>query len=122
MIKPVTSRNVATPRDGDIRLKRLHLDQLKVDRAFITDLLTNDKDASIARTIITLGRNLDLTVIADGVETNGQREFLEKQECHVYQGFLSSPALNFSQFETFIEASIAKEKTRTVKTSAASVG
>jgi len=85
-------------------LKRLPLDQLKVDRAFITDLLVNDKDASIARTIITLGRNLNLTVIAEGVETEGQRQFLEREGCHIYQRFLYSPAVTVSKFENFVAA------------------
>jgi EAL domain-containing protein (putative c-di-GMP-specific phosphodiesterase class I) len=82
-------------------LKRLPLDQLKVDRAFVKDLLTNGKDASIARAIITLGHNLNLTVIAEGVETEAQREFLERQGCCVYQGFLFSPALPSHKFEAF---------------------
>jgi diguanylate cyclase (GGDEF)-like protein/PAS domain S-box-containing protein len=82
-------------------LKRLPLSQLKVDRAFVKDLLTNDKDASIARTIITLGQNLNLTVIAEGVETEAQREFLERAGCSMYQGFLFSPALTSSKFEAF---------------------
>jgi EAL domain-containing protein (putative c-di-GMP-specific phosphodiesterase class I) len=68
-------------------------------------LLTNDKDASIARTIITLGQNLNLTVIAEGVETQEQREFLENEGCHIYQGFLFSPALPSSKFEAFVGAS-----------------
>jgi EAL domain-containing protein (putative c-di-GMP-specific phosphodiesterase class I) len=83
-------------------LKRLPLDQLKVDRAFVKDLLTSRKDASIARTIITLGKNLDLTVIAEGVETEAQREFLEREGCHVYQGFHFSPALPAAKFAAFV--------------------
>jgi len=83
-------------------LTRLPLDQLKVDRAFIRDLLISDKGASIVRTIITLGQNLNLTVIAEGVETEGQREFLEREGCHVYQGFLFSPALNSQHFADFV--------------------
>jgi EAL domain-containing protein (putative c-di-GMP-specific phosphodiesterase class I) len=83
-------------------LKRLPLDQLKVDRSFIIDLLISDKDASIARTIITLGRNLNLTVIAEGVETEGQRNFLEGEGCHLYQGYLYSPALNSPRREAFV--------------------
>jgi len=100
-------------------LKRLPLDQLKVDRVFITDLLTNEKDASIARTIIALGRNLNLNVIAEGVETQGQRQFLEREGCHIYQGFLFSPALNFSQFEKFLAAPTVKEKSILIGTRAA---
>jgi diguanylate cyclase (GGDEF)-like protein/PAS domain S-box-containing protein len=85
-------------------LKRLPLDQLKIDRTFVSDVLTDVKDASIARTIITLGRNLNLSVIAEGVETEGQREFLEGEGCHAYQGYLFSAALTSSQFEDFVAA------------------
>jgi len=92
-------------------LKRLPLDQLKVDRSFVTDLLISEKDASIARAIITLGLNLNLTVIAEGVETEGQREFLEREGCHLYQGFLFSKALNTSDFEDFVRcASAVKQR------------
>jgi diguanylate cyclase (GGDEF)-like protein len=87
-------------------LKRLPLDQLKVDRAFISDLLVSQKGASIACTIIALGQNLDLTVIAEGVETEGQRQFLEREGCHMYQGFLFSPALDSSKFETYVRSAL----------------
>ena len=85
-------------------LKRLPLDQLKIDRGFVTGVLTDPKDASIVRTLITLGRNLDLLVIAEGVETAGQRDFLEREGCGVYQGFLFSPALSAADFERFVAA------------------
>ena len=92
-------------------LKRLPLDQLKVDRAFVNDLLVDDRDASIASTIIALGRNLNLTVIAEGVETEGQREFLEDEGCLIYQGFLFSPALSCLRFEAFVAAhDLVKER------------
>lgn len=85
-----------------LTFKRLPLDQLKIDRSFVTDVLTNVKDASIARTIITLGQCLELSVIAEGVETVEQREFLRQQGCHVYQGYLFSPALSASNFEEYV--------------------
>jgi EAL domain-containing protein (putative c-di-GMP-specific phosphodiesterase class I) len=84
------------------RLKLLPLDQLKIDRSFVNDVLTSAKDASIARTIIALGRNLDLSVIAEGVETEEQREFLRREGCNAYQGFLFGPALAPSRFEDFV--------------------
>jgi diguanylate cyclase (GGDEF)-like protein len=86
------------------RLKRLPLDQLKVDGSFVRDVLTDYRDASIVRTIIMLGRNLNLSVIAECVETDGQRKFLEKEGCYVYQGYLFSPALSAARFEDFVAA------------------
>ncbi len=80
-------------------LKNLPLDQLKIDRSFIRNVLTNPKDAAIAGSIITLGKSLGLSVISEGVETVEQRDFLFAQGCREFQGFLfgeSSPIENWS--------------------------
>ncbi|MFD2365792.1 EAL domain-containing protein [Pseudoduganella sp. GCM10020061] len=69
-------------------LKRLPLDQLKIDRSFVNDVLGNPNDASIARSIVALARALDLDIIAEGVETERQREFLAGLDCDAYQGYL----------------------------------
>jgi len=74
-------------------LRQLPLDMLKIDRSFVPDLLTNPNDAVIARTIIALGRSLGLRVLAEGVETVAQRDFLFEHGCDAYQGYLCAQAL-----------------------------
>jgi EAL domain-containing protein (putative c-di-GMP-specific phosphodiesterase class I) len=69
-------------------LKRLPLEQLKIDQSFVRDVLIDANDAVIADTIVGLARSLGLAVIAEGVETEAQRSFLAEHGCYAYQGSL----------------------------------
>jgi diguanylate cyclase (GGDEF)-like protein len=82
-------------------LKRLPLDQLKIDRSFVRHVLTDPNDAAIANMIVALGQTLGLEVIAEGVETKEQRDFLASKGCHCYQGYFFSRPLPLERFELF---------------------
>ena len=84
-------------------LKRMPLEQLKIDQGFVRDILTNPNDAAISKMVIALAESIGLTVLAEGVETTDQRDFLASQGCHAYQGFLYSRPLPLNEFEAFAE-------------------
>ena len=82
-------------------LKRLPLDQLKIAQPFVRDVLSDENDAAIATTIIALAQSFQLDVIAEGVETEAQRDYLSSVGCHAYQGYFFSRPLPLEDFERF---------------------
>jgi diguanylate cyclase (GGDEF)-like protein/PAS domain S-box-containing protein len=83
-------------------LKRMPLDMLKIDRSFVCDLLDDPNDAAIARAIVTLGNTLGLAVLAVGVETQDQHDFLASIGCFAYQGFWFGGPVPVDEFDAFV--------------------
>ncbi|HEY4696556.1 MAG TPA: EAL domain-containing protein [Gallionella sp.] len=83
-------------------LTQLPLDQLKIDQSFVRNIGIKPTDAVIVQTIIGMGNSLGMEVIAEGVETEAQRDFLERNGCHAYQGYLFSKPVPIEEFETLI--------------------
>ncbi len=86
-------------------LRRLPLDELKIDQSFVRHIVANSSDAAIARTIVALGQSLGLGVIAEGVESDEQRAFLAGIGCVAYQGYLCSRPLPVDGFEELVRRS-----------------
>jgi EAL domain-containing protein (putative c-di-GMP-specific phosphodiesterase class I) len=83
-------------------LRRLPLDELKIDRSFFSDLLVDEKDAAIVRTIVVLAKSLGLGLIAEGVENEPQREVLASYGCSVYQGYLYGAPLDEEKLNSYL--------------------
>ncbi len=87
-------------------LKRLPLDQLKIDQSFVRDIVTDTNDQAIVSTIIAMSHSLGLNVIAEGVETEAQHEILFNSGCSHYQGYLFSKPVPIEQFESLLKLDI----------------
>ena len=95
--------DIGTGHSSLANLKRMSVDVLKIDRSFVRDIEVDADDAAITKAIIQLGRSLDLTVVAEGVETAGQADFLRRLGCRQAQGLLYSPALDAVALVDWIE-------------------
>ena len=83
-------------------LNRLPLNQLKIDKSFVADVSSDPRDAAISCAIIFLAQSMGLEVMAEGVETEAQMQFLAAQGCGFFQGFLFSPPLPIAQLESYM--------------------
>jgi EAL domain-containing protein (putative c-di-GMP-specific phosphodiesterase class I) len=83
------------------QLKRLPLDQLKIDQSFVREVMHSTNDAAIARTVVALGQTLGLEVIAEGVETEAQRDYLRGMGCFHCQGYLFSKPIDSDIFKAY---------------------
>jgi diguanylate cyclase (GGDEF)-like protein/PAS domain S-box-containing protein len=84
-------------------LQRMPLDELKIDKSFIDEIPHKREDMEITSTIIAMAKNLGLIVLAEGVETNAQYNFLQQQECDFYQGYLISPPIDAAAFTSLLD-------------------
>lgn len=91
-------------------LKKLPLNLLKIDQSFVRDVESDTNGAAIARTIISLARTLDLNVIAEGVETVGQMNFLRDCDCRAFQGYLFSRPLPISELTKLLRNCDGREE------------
>lgn len=85
-------------------LKVLPLNQLKIDQSFVREIVTNDSDKTLVRTIISMAHHFDLKVIAEGVENEDQLQFLKKNGCDHYQGYLFSRPVPIEEFEPLLNS------------------
>jgi EAL domain-containing protein (putative c-di-GMP-specific phosphodiesterase class I) len=84
-------------------LKRLPLDQIKIDQSFVRDLATDNADMVMVMTLIDLGMNFEVDVIAEGVETEEQFKLLQRYGCASFQGYLFSKPVPVEQFEALVK-------------------
>jgi EAL domain-containing protein (putative c-di-GMP-specific phosphodiesterase class I) len=90
-------------------LKRLPLDEIKIDKSFVTDLMNDPGDRAIIRSILTLAKSLNLDVTAEGIELPEQRDFLVQEGCDTFQGYLYGKPTAIDPFNTFINAFSSSE-------------
>lgn len=89
-------------------LRQIPIDELKIDKSFISELDDAKKDINMVLTILNIAKNLGLTIVAEGVETEMQKDFLIKEDCDILQGYYFSKPLNRDKFEEYVAVKIKK--------------
>jgi len=84
-------------------LRHLPVDKIKIDRSFVSNVVTNDKDAAVCKGVITLAREMDLTVVAEGIENADQFEYLRDYGCEVFQGYHFARPMPIGQLLEWVE-------------------
>ena len=88
-------------------LRRWHIDVIKIDRSFITDIATGGRDRDLTAAVVALAHRLGIAVIAEGVETGGQAEVVRSLGCNAAQGFLYSPAVPAAEIDAMLELGLS---------------
>ena len=86
------------------QLKKLPIDKLKIDRSFVMNLEQDEKDQALVKTVITLGKNLGMSVVAEGVENRQQQDILLQFGCDLIQGFYRQRPVSVSEIERLLES------------------
>lgn len=89
-------------------LRQIPIDELKIDKSFISELDSINQDANMVKTIINIAKNLGLIIVAEGVETKQQKDFLIKESCNILQGYYFSKPLKKEEFEEYISGALEK--------------
>jgi EAL domain-containing protein (putative c-di-GMP-specific phosphodiesterase class I) len=87
-----------------VYLKKLPVTQIKIDRSFVNDVLTDSNDAAIIQMILAIGKTIQCNIVAEGVEQLEQFKILKKFGCHFFQGFYFSQPLELEEFESLVQA------------------
>ncbi len=85
-------------------LRQIPIDELKIDKSFISELNDSSEGTSMVKTILNIAKNLNLKIVAEGVETHQQKEFLIKEECSILQGYYFSKPLTKDMFEEYFDS------------------
>jgi diguanylate cyclase (GGDEF)-like protein/PAS domain S-box-containing protein len=96
-------------------LKHFPIDRLKIDQSFVTDITTDPDSAAITEAIIAMARSLGLDIVAEGVETTEQLDFLRERQCHVMQGFFFARPLKADDFHRYYSERSARQRLRLLK-------